>query len=438
MDWRVLGFTVAVSLLTGMLFGLAPVLQASRPNLVSALKDDRSSSSQRRTRFGLKGILVTAQIAVSLLLLIGAGLFLRSLRNAVTFDPGFQAHNLLLASLATGGSKRSKAQTESFYQQLLESLSAQPGVRSVSLTNIVPLTGGGQRRGVRVEGYEPRAGEDSEINTNVVGLNYFDTLGIPVVQGRDFNVTDKAGNPGVVIVNEEFVQRYYAGQNAVGKRVRTDSEGPYLEIIGVARTAKYRDLREPSLPFVYIPLAQEMQGNMTLVVRTTNDPASMRSVVRNELQRIDRNVPVFAVKTMTEQIDAALSADRMVALLLAIFGAAALLLASVGIYGVVSYSVALRTHEIGIRMALGARTTDVLRLVIKNGMSLALVGVVVGLAGAYLLTRLLASLLFGITPTDLPTFAIVTLGLLLVALIACYIPARRATKVDPLAALRYE
>jgi putative ABC transport system permease protein len=220
--------------------------------------------------------------------------------------------------------------------------------------------------------------------------------------------------------------------------VRTDSEGPYLEIIGVARTTKYRDLREPSLPFVYIPLAQEMQGNMTLVVRTTNDPASMRSVVRNELQRIDRNVPVFAVKTMTEQIDAALSADRMVALLLAIFGAAALLLASVGIYGVVSYSVALRTHEIGIRMALGARTTDVLRLVIKNGMSLALVGVVVGLAGAYLLTRLLASLLFGITPTDLPTFAIVTLGLLLVALIACYIPARRATKVDPLAALRYE
>jgi len=381
---------------------------------------------------------VTAQIALSLLLLIGAGLFLRSLRNAVTFDPGFDAHNLLFASLATGGLERSKAQTQAFYQQLLESLSAQPGVRSVSLTRIVPLGGGGQRRSVRVEGYEPRPNEDSEVNTNVVGLNYFDTLGIRLVQGRDFNVTDKAGSPAVVIVNEEFVQRYFPDRSAVGKRVRTGSEGSYLEIIGVARTAKYRDLREVSLPFVYIPLAQEMQGDMTLVVRTTNDPASMRSIVRNELQHIDRSVPVFAVKTMTEQIDAALSADRMVALLLTLFGAAALLLASIGIYGVVSYAVAQRTHEIGIRMALGARTTDVLRLVIRNGMSLALVGVVVGLAGAYLLKRLLAGLLFGITPTDFGTFALVTLGLLLVALIACYIPARRATKVEPLVALRNE
>ena len=438
MDWRVLGFTVAVSLLTGVLFGLAPALQTSRPNLVSALKDDQSGSSRRQTRFGLRGVLVTAQIAVSLLLLIGAGLFLRSLRNAVTFDPGFDAHNLLFASLATGGLERTKAQTQAFYQQLLESLSAQPGVRSVSLTRVVPLGGGGQRRGVLIEGYQPRPNEDTELNTNVVGLNYFDTLGIPVVQGRDFNVTDKAGSPGVVIVNEEFAQRYFPNRSAVGKRVRTDSEGSYLEIIGVARTAKYRDLREVSLPFVYIPLAQEMQGDMTLVVRTTNEPASMRSIVRNELQHINRSVPVFAVKTITEQIDAALSPDRMVALLLALFGAVALLLASIGIYGVVSYAVAQRTHEIGIRMALGARTTDVLGLVIRNGMSLALVGVVVGLVGAYLLTRLLAGLLFGITPTDLGTFALVTLGLLLVALTACYIPARRATKVEPLVALRNE
>ena len=437
-DWRVLGFTLAITILTGLLFGFAPVLRASRSNLVSALKDDRSNPSLGQKRFGLRGVLVSAQIAVSLLLLIGAGLFLRSLRNAVTFDPGFAAHNLLLASLATGGAERSKAQTQAFYQQVLERVRAQPGVRSASLTSIVPLSGGGQRRGVRIEGYEPRPNEDIEINTNVVGLTYFETLGIPIVQGRDFNETDKAGGSGVVIVNEEFAHRYFPGQSALSKRVRTDSAGPYLEIVGVVRTAKYRDLREAALPFVYIPLTQEMQGNMTLVVRTTVEPERLRVGIRNDLQAIDRSIPVFRVKTMTEEIEAALSADRMVTMLLAIFGGSALLLAAVGIYGVVSYAVAQRTHEIGIRMALGAQRTDVLRLVVRSGMMMAMAGVVVGLAAAYLLTRLLASLLFGITPTDLPTFVLVTLGLLLIALLACYVPARRATKVDPLAALRYE
>ncbi|MEK6281434.1 MAG: ABC transporter permease [Acidobacteriota bacterium] len=437
LDWRVLGFTTVITLVTGVLFGLAPALRASRPDLVSSLKDEKGHT-RRVMRFGLRNILVTAQIAMSVLLLIGAGLFLRSLQSAVKFDPGFETQHLLLASLGTGGTKMNRAQQQGFYQQLVERIGSQPGVRAVSLTTVVPLSGGGQRRNVLIEGYQPRPNEDTELNTNVVGLNYFDTIGIPVVQGRDFGAQDRAGSPGVVVVNEELAQRYFPGQNAVGKRLRTDSEGPHLEIIGVVRTAKYRNLRETPLPFIYIPLAQEMQENMTLLVRSTNEPSGLLPAVRSELQQLDKNVPVYAVKTMTEQIDAALSADRMTAVLLSIFGGAALLLAAVGLYGVMSYSVSRRTHEIGVRMALGAQTVDVLRMVVKNGMTLSLVGLAIGLAAAFAFTRVMATLLFEITPTDAGTYATVSVGLLLVALLACYIPARRATKVDPLVALRYE
>jgi predicted permease len=437
-DWRVLTFTIVISFLTGIIFGLAPALQASRPELISTLKDEKTGSSLRLKRFGLRGVLVTAQVALSLLLLIGAGLFLRSLHNAVTFDPGFDSRNLLLASLATSGQQLTKPQLQAFYQELLDNLGSEPGVRSVSLSKTVPLSGGGQRRGIFIEGYEPRPNEDTELNTNVIGLNYFNTLGIPIVKGRDFESGDRAGAAGVVIVNEEFERRYYAGQSAVGKRVRTDSEGPFVEIVGVVRTAKYRNLREAPLPFVYLPLAQEMQGDMTLVIRTAVDPSSLRGNVRSVVQRVNRNIPLYSVKTITEQIDAALAADRMMALLIAVFGAAALLLAAVGIYGVVAYAVVQRTHEIGIRMALGARSADVLRLVVREGMSMAMAGVVLGFAGALALTRLVGSLLFGVASTDLPTFAVVTLGLLLIALVACYVPALRATKVDPLKALRYE
>ena len=436
LDWRVLTFTLFVSLLTGVLFGLAPALQASKPALISTLKDNKGSSATRITRFGLRGLLVTAQIALSLLLLISAGLFLRSLRNALVYDPGFDNHNLLFASLATG-QKLSKPQLAAFYEELSANLKAEPGVRSVGLSGIVPLSGG-ERRNILIEGYQPRPNEDTELNTNVVGVNYFDAMGIPLVQGREFNSGDREGAPGVVMVNQEFAERYFPGDKATGKRVRTDSEGPYLEIVGVVRTAKYRNLREAPLPFVYIPLAQAMRGEMTLVVRTTSDPASMRRNVRSVLQRLNRDIPIYSVKTIGEQIEAALAPDRMIAVLLAVFGAAALLLASIGIYGVVSYAVAQRTHEIGIRMALGARSTDVLRMVVRDGMRMAIGGVVVGLAAAFAVTRVIDSLLFGITPTDLSTFAIVTFGLLLIALIACYVPARRATKVDPLVALRYE
>ena len=438
LDWRLLTFTLAVSILTGLIFGLVPALQTSRPELVTALKDEHSGSSLRLTRFGLRGILVTAQVALSLLLLISAGLFLRSLRNAMTFDPGFENRHLLFASLATEDSKLTKQQVQQFHQEVVENLSAEPGVQSVSLTAIVPVGGGGQRRGLYIEGYVPGLNEESEINTNVVGLNYFQTMGIPLVQGRDFNSGDRAGSPGAVIVNEEFAQRYFPGQQVLGKRVKIDSERPYIDIVGVVRTAKYRDLREAPLPFIYIPLAQEPQHSMSLVVHTEGDPSALRKSVLATVRRINPNVPVYRVKTITEQIESALSPDRLMTLLLAIFGGVALLLASVGIYGVVSYAVSQRTREIGIRMALGATKTNVLRLVLREGMAMAVAGVIVGLAAALALTRLISSLLFGVTATDVATFAVITGALLLIALVACYIPASRATKVDPLVALRYE
>lgn len=437
LDWRVLGFTTLVTLVTGVLFGLTPALQASRPDMVSSLKDEKGRG-RTVTRFGLRNILVTAQIAISVLLLIGAGLFLRSLRSAVKFDPGFESQHLLLASLNTDSKRMSDAQQQGFYQELIERVGSQPGVRSASLTMVVPLGGGGQRRNILIEGYQPQPNEDTELNTNVVGLNYFNTIGIPVVQGRDFSAQDRTGSPGVVVVNEELAQRYFPGQNAIGKRLRTDSEGPYLEIIGVVRTAKYRNLREAPLPFIYIPLAQEMQPNMTLLVRTVSDPSSVLPAMRSQLRQLDKDVAVYSVKTMTEQIEAALSPDRMTAVLLGIFGAAALLLATVGLYGVMSYSVAQRTHEIGVRMALGAQALDVLRMVVRNGMTLSLIGLAIGLAAAFAFTRVMSTLLFEVTPTDALTYAIVSVGLLFVALLACYIPARRATKVDPLVALRYE
>jgi putative ABC transport system permease protein len=336
------------------------------------------------------------------------------------------------------GRNRTKPQLEAFYRELAEHIASDPGVHSVSFTKVEPLSDSGQRRQIIIEGYQPRPNEDTELNTNIVGVDYFNTMGIPFLKGRDFNSADREGGAGVAIVNEEFAERYFKGVDALGKHVRTDSEGPFLEIIGVVSTAKHRNLREAPLPIVYLPLAQQMQGNMTIVLRANSDPAGLRPTVRSVVHQLDGNVAISHIRTISEQIDVTLAPDRTMALMLGIFGGAALLLASVGIYGVVSYAVAQRTHEIGIRMALGAQSTHVLGLVVREGMAMAVAGLAVGLVGAFALTRLVGSFLFGLTPTDLTTFTVVTLVLLIIAFIACYIPAARATKVDPLVALRYE
>ncbi len=438
-DWRVLGFTLGLSVLTGIVFGLAPALQASRQNLLSALKDDTGAPEVRGFgRFGLRNALVVLQVALSLILLICAGLFMRSLRAAATTDPGFNAENVLLVPMERRGMKMGREEAELFYRRVQEQVSALPGVRSTALSYIVPVSGGGMRTSVWIEGYQPRPNEDTELNTNIVTPNYFTTIGIPLVQGREFSASDTANAPGVVIVNEEFARRYFPGANALGKRVRTDSEGPYAEVVGVVKNAKYRGLREEPLPFFYTPHAQDAKPSMTLFVRTQSDPLAVLPSVRAELKSLDKNLTLYRIDTLSAHLSAALSSDRMIAVLLSVFGVAALLLAAVGLYGVMSYTVARRTHEIGVRMALGAQPGDIVRLVLWQGMVLLLAGGVAGLVASFALTRLMASLLFGVSATDPLTFIGITLLLAGVALLACYLPARRATKVDPMIALRYE
>jgi predicted permease len=438
-DGRVLAFTLGLSLLTGIVFGLVPALQASRQNLLSALKDDTGAPEVRGFgRFGLRNALVVLQVALSLILLICAGLFMRSLRAASTVDPGFDAENVLLTRMEMRGVKMEREAEQLFYQRVQEQVAALPGVRAVALSYIVPVSGGGMRTGVSIEGYQPRPQEDTELNLNIVTPNYFKTIGIPLVQGRDFTAADAANAPGVVVVNEEFARRYFGGANPLGKRVRADSEGPYLEVVGVAKNAKYRNLLEAPLPFFYRPLAQQGMSSMTLMVRTDGDPLNVLPSVRADLKSLNKNLTLYQINTLKAQLAEALSNERMVAVLLGVFGVAALLLAAVGLYGVMSYAVARRTHEIGVRMALGASQGDILKLVLWQGMLLLFVGSVAGLAAAFALTRLMSSLLYGVGATDPLTFFGITLLLAVVALLACYLPARRATRVDPMVALRYE
>jgi putative ABC transport system permease protein len=435
-DWRVLAFTLGVALITGVVFGLVPALQATRLNLIPSLKDETGSYGQRLRRLALRNVLVISQLALSLVLLICAGLFVRGLRHAVQSDLGFAANNLLEASIETEGANLNEQQSEAFYQQTLERVSGLPGVQSATLVAFVPLSGGGYRRGTAIEGYQRQPNEDTEINSNIIGPNYFNTMGIPIVAGRDFNAQDRTGSPAVVIVNEVLARRYLGG-NALGKRLRFGS-GQFREIVGVVRNAKYRNLREEPLPFIYTPFAQEPQSGMTLIVRTAGDPSALLGAVRNEVGAINKDVPLFAVQTMTQRIGSQLATDRVIAVLLSVFGGCALLLAAIGIYGVVGYAVAQRTHEIGIRIALGADQRDILKLIVSQGMVLTAIGAGIGLVLALAATQLLKSLLFGISATDPLTFVSVVVVLVGVALLACYLPARRAMKVDPLVALRYE
>ena len=437
-DWRVLVFTLAVSVLTGLVFGLVPALQTTRPDLVSSLKDDAiGTSNQRFRRLGLRDSLVISQLALSLVLLISAALFVRSLRHAVNFDPGFAAQNLVTAALDTRAARFNREQGQAFYQQMVERMSNVPGVSDATFTVVVPISGGGQRRNAVIEGYQPQPSEDMELNTNVIGEAFFRTMGVPIVRGRAFGPEDRPGGPGVAIVNEEFARRYFNG-DALGKRVQVESERGYLEIVGVARTAKYRSLREEPLPFIYLPLSQNYQSDMTLMLRTDGDPAALLGTLRNEMNQVNKAVTVFSVQMMSETIAGQLAVDRMIAVLLSVFGGAALLLAAIGIYGVMGYAVAQRTREIGIRVALGAEHGDIMKLIVRRGLVLTVIGATIGLALSFALTRALKSLLFGVSATDPLTFSAVVTLLVAVAMLACYFPARRATKVDPIVALRNE
>ncbi|MFN7943776.1 MAG: ABC transporter permease [Blastocatellia bacterium] len=434
-DARVLLFTLAVTLSTSLAFGLAPALQATRVELVGALKDEGSTLRYRRSR--LRSGLVVAQIAVSVLLLIGAGLFLRSLLKASAIDTGFNQKNLLLLVVQFQGVQQ--AQGLELFRQMQERLRALPGVQAVSLVDQAGLDFDGLRRSVTIEGYQRRSGEDMELYSNAVGPHYFQTMEIPLLRGRDFNEQDRSGQPGVVIINETLARRYFPGQEALGRRLSlSGAAGPWLEIIGIARDGKYISPFEEPRPFFSLPLLQHYQPGGTLLVRTQNDPQQLLETARRELLRLDDNLYISNATTMTEHLGLALLPLRLGSLAAALFGLVALLLASLGIYGVVAYFVALQSREIGVRLALGAHRRDILQLVFRQGLRITFGGIALGLLASFALTRLLASYLYGVSALDVLTFVGVAVLLTVVALLACWIPARRATKVDPLVALRCE
>jgi predicted permease len=437
-DWRVFGFMFGVSLLTGIVFGLTPALASSRPDVVASLKDETGADVTGGRTGRLRGSLVVTQVAVSLLLLICAGLFLRSLRNASSIDPGFDADNLLALSMDLQLQGYDETKGRNFTDRLLERARSLPGVVSASMTDELPLRGfGGSRRGVTIEGYTAQPGESTEIYSNLVAPGYFETLRIPLLQGRTFRQQDDASAPGVALVNEAFARRYWPGQQPLGKQIQMgDGRNGYTTVIGVVKDGKYSSLSEEATPFIYFNMEQNFELSPTLVVRTQGAPLASLAAVRAEVAALDKNLPIYDVKTMRQHLGLALLPARLAGGVLGVFGLVALALAAAGIYGVMAYSVSQRTREIGIRIALGANARDVLRLVARQGMTLVTVGMAIGLAAALALTQLLKSLLFGVSATDPLTFTVIALMLTFVALLACWIPARRATKVDPMVALR--
>lgn len=436
----VLVFTLGISLLSGLLFGLAPAWHASKTDLNDALKEGgrRTVSGSHR----LRRILVISEVALSLMLLVSAGLLMRSFLALMKTDPGFTPDNILTMNLILPATKyKEDLQRASFFSNLVQRVEAVPGVESAALVNYLPLGGSNSSDAFLIEGVaEPPPGQEFIGRYRVCSPNFFQTMNIPVVNGRGFTEHDNAGAPPVIMVNETLARRFWPDGDAVGKRMRFTGpldKSPWIQVVGIVKDVKH-ELNLPITPDFYLPHAQDPWSSMVLVAKTKGDPAALTAPIREQVWSIDKDQPVFDIKTMEEVRSISVALYSASAGTIGIFAAVALILAAVGIYGVMSYAVTQRTHEIGIRMALGARASDVLRLVVKSGMSMAVIGIVAGLAGAWGVTRFMDSLLVGVSPTDALTLTLVSVGLLAVALFACYVPARRATKVDPLVALRYE
>lgn len=438
MDGRVLAFTLGLSILTGFLFGLIPALQSSRPSLVPALKQggDPGAGAPGR-RIGLRQLLIVAQVSLSLVALIAASLFLISLANAQKIDPGFQAGRLLAVSFNLDNVGYDLARGQQFLRQAVERAEALPGVRSAALAENLALYGTGLFRTATIEGRE--AGEGRVIaQTNSVDLGYFETMGIPIVQGRAFAGSDRDGSTRVAIVNATLAEAGWPGESPVGKRFRLKPTDDVFEVVGVARDIKYNTLGEEPMPYLYLPLQQAWSPSVTLHVRTERDPAALAGPVRAVLREMAPGLPPPDVRTMEEVLDALLWAPRAAATLLSLFGLSALLLAMIGIYGVTSYLVSQRRREVGIRLALGAQRSDVLRLFLARGMSVVAAGLALGLLGAFALMRLISGLLFGVEGRDPLAFGGAALVLALVALLANYVPARRAAAVPPVEVIRQQ
>jgi putative ABC transport system permease protein len=438
LDSHVLLFTLGIVLLTGLLFGLAPAVKASDPDLIETLKVGGRGNAVGWTRNRLRGLLVVSEIALALVAMIGAGLFIRSMQNAQKVDPGFESKKLFVMDFDLGALHYNEGRGEQFYRDAIEKASAVPGVASATVASTDPL-GGGLARTIFPEGQNEGTGYRGTLTQlDVVAPNYFETLRIPLVRGRAFNDSDRATTTQVAIANEAMANHFWPGEDPIGKRFHFFGDPTLREVVGVTSNSVVDAIGEVPPPVAYLPLTQDFAPAATLQVRTVGDPETAIGTVRNQIQALDTNLAITDVQTIGAIMNQGLWAARMGAALLSLFGGLALILAAIGVYGVLSYSVNQQSHEIGIRMALGAQPFDVLRLVVGQGFRLAGAGILIGLAGAFAFARVMASLLYGVTPTDAVTFISVTGLLCLIALVACCIPARRAMRVDPMVALRYE
>lgn len=443
LDGRALAFTATITLLTGVIFGLVPALQASKPNLNETMKDAGRGSTEGGRRRLIRSTLVVLEVASALVLLVGAGLMIKSFWRLQKVDPGFNADNALTVSLALPKRKYPEEnQQVAFFQQLIERAGALPGVQAAGAGHVIPLSGNDFVLAFEIDGRPPLP-PDATQSTNYysVSADYFKAMGIPLRRGRLFTERDTKDSPRVALINETMAKKMFPDEDPIGKRITFDNrqKNPeWFEIVGIVGDVKQYGLDQVTTMQTYEPYTQQTFPYMTLVVRTAGDPINLSAAIRSEVMKLDKEQPATNIKTLNEFFSTSIAQQRFSVVLLGVFAAVALVLAAVGIYGVLSYAVTQRTHEIGIRMALGAGRRDVLRLVVGQGMLLTVIGVAGGLVAAFALTRLMASLLFGVTATDAMTFASVASVLLAVALLACYIPARRATKVDPLVALRYE
>src|SRR5262245_8949230 len=439
-DTRVLLFTLAVAVVTGWLFGLAPAIQLARPELNTILKDGGRSGGEGAKWNRVRGAFVVAQVALSLLLLVGGGLLIRSFEKLLRVDPGFKPENLLTREYRLPRNKYQQGEAQwNFHRQVVERIRVTPGVNSASLVRGLPFSGNGGSVAIILPDREnPPKGKEPVVRSNTAVPNYFETMGIPFIKGRLFNEQDQLNTPRVFIINQTMARRFWPDQDPIGKQIKIDADSPAGTVIGVVGDAKHYWLDEEAQPQMYEAYSQSPGIFATVVVRTTVEPMSLAEPVRQAVWKVDADQPMWKVRTLESLIERSVADKRFLMVLMGVFAALALALTVIGLYGVMSYAVSQRTQEIGVRMALGAGARNLHRMGLRQGMTLVSIGVAVGLAASWLLTRLMAKLLFGVSATDPLTFSSIPLLLAIVALLACWIPARRATKVDPIVALRYE